>query len=616
MSAALASAPAANPATDDALWASEDAAWSEVLDRRSRRESVEEDDCRKREAVWRSRARRAGLIIGMAVPSRRQTDCPQGDRQRSAWERAKADQQAQDAAQLKVVAKGLRATGFMVVEGDGGLFYLGRVLPEDWAYCDALASSFVGGVIDVSVLGMARIRDAETNQNGFEAVLRALNRSATEDRSIDLDAEDERLDAGCCIRIPAEFRDTVALNDHGFVSNFDALVQLAPTICLDRARQVAASCGLCDDGYAHGQRAWDAEGFADLMDQERALREPRPEERVRFLAGGLFPLGMLSAVVGEGGQGKGTLMLQLGAAVSSGAGDVFGASVDPDCKGGGVAYLSGEDARGEALGRMMALGSGGLVATGVRVIYAGQGNALQAAFAKVRMMPTVRLVVIDPVSRWMSAGRLEDSADVDAFLRECDDLAKDTGAAVVVVAHPPKTRGGMRKLSGSDLAPHGSAVWFTRCRQVLIFERQKRRSGFGATLLVSKCNLRSGAPQGTVIDLDFDTGTGIHTLSADPSAPASRTKQKAEAAADAADADASVVAALVGRLGTDAMVFRTGEASLYSRRQRTPADHPEIAGWSRGRIEKATDRATVAGLLLRGVTGALSMTGSRPSPNT
>lgn len=215
--------------------------------------------------------------------------------------------------------------------------------------------------------------------------------------------------------------------------------------------------------------------------------DPEPRE---WLAGGWLPAGRVALLTGAGGGGKSLLALQLAAGIA--AGDRNPLHCDPrgdaaegpmlDGEPGTAVFATWEDEPAEVLRRLAwagvdraalgdrlhvldLAGAGALWGPGPDSLEAGPtpaGDALESHVRDARP----RLVVIDPTAGAFAANE-NARAEVRAWLSHLGALAADTGAAVVLIAHPPKTehafsgstdwRGGVRALW--TLGPEDARGW-------------------------------------------------------------------------------------------------------------------------------------------------------------
>ncbi len=208
--------------------------------------------------------------------------------------------------------------------------------------------------------------------------------------------------------------------------------------------------------------------------------EPKPRE---WLAPAWLPAGRAALLTGTGGSGKSLLALQLAAGIAGGDRNPLhgdprgGADQGPMLDGnpGLALFCTWEDEPDEILRRLAwaavdreALADRLHVAdlAGLGPLWAADPDdgpaETEAGKAVADLIRTVRprLAVIDP-----TAGAYGDSendrAAVRAWLAHLGALAAETGAAVLLIAHPPKERAGDRRdYSGStDWRGGVRALW-------------------------------------------------------------------------------------------------------------------------------------------------------------
>ena len=216
---------------------------------------------------------------------------------------------------------------------------------------------------------------------------------------------------------------------------------------------------------------------------------------------GRFPIGQVSAVVGNGGLvgsgrcvGKGWLTCDMAAHVSTGTDWPDGSP----CERGSVLMANADDDVGTVRFRLG--GCGADVSRVAQVLWRGTGHPLPAGhrsavdllIGAVEAMPGCRLLVIDPVAAFM--GRAPDRLNVHALAT----IAEQYRLAVVVVGDAQDVR------ASASLGRVATAVWQIKERQT---DRRRR-------LLVS---LTDGMQGGD--DLSFrieGNPTGVRWLPACP----------------------------------------------------------------------------------------------------
>ena len=171
-------------------------------------------------------------------------------------------------------------------------------------------------------------------------------------------------------------------------------------------------------------------------------------EAVRWLWHGRIPLGRLSLLVGRPGEGKSFATTDFAARVSSGR-------AWPDhapCVRGSVLLVSAEDDPGDTIrprldahdadpSRIHALQAvcGGRDAKGRPIEAAFTLADLDALRQAIERIGDVRLIVVDPIGSYMGA-RVDAHRDneVRAVLAPLGEIARQSGAAVLLVAHQRK----------------------------------------------------------------------------------------------------------------------------------------------------------------------------------
>lgn len=209
----------------------------------------------------------------------------------------------------------------------------------------------------------------------------------------------------------------------------------------------AALRAVADDllAAAGGARPAPAPGAGGWSPRITRFSDVQPEE-VRWLWPGYLPLGKLTVLDGDPGNGKSTLTCDLAARLSSGRAMPDGGASD---RGGpaGVVLLSAEDGpadtirpRLDAAGadvRRVALLECAVDGERERAVTLADLDLIAAAIAAV----DARLVVVDPLMAYLDRGT--DSyrdQDVRAVLAPLARLADRTGAAIVVIRHFSKAQ--------------------------------------------------------------------------------------------------------------------------------------------------------------------------------
>lgn len=234
---------------------------------------------------------------------------------------------------------------------------------------------------------------------------------------------------------------------------------------------------------------------------------PKPMAKDRFAAGygreGLFPMNCLSIVGAPGGMGKTTLLAWL--AVSTAVGHPF---LGLETTAGATLFVSAEDGPEEmqrkvgaltaqlpadchenAMQRVMVVCIPGDKSAAVTARYmrgfeaTKMGDQVVAAAKALteRCGLPVRLIVFDH-ARLIVCGDLNDSEAVSAATRALNRVASATGAAVVMLAHSPKSSLSANRpdeFSAADVLGSGAMVDNARCAAVMsgLVESERKKLG-------------------------------------------------------------------------------------------------------------------------------------------
>lgn len=215
------------------------------------------------------------------------------------------------------------------------------------------------------------------------------------------------------------------------------------------------------------------------------LADVEPEE-VRFLWHPRIPLGKLTIVEGDPGQGKSFLTAALAAAISRGSGLPGMGHFEP----GRVLFFTAEDGLGDTLRpRLDAMG-----ADVTRVFaYAepfdvGTESGLERVRGEMEKHRPA-LVIFDPITAYVGAATDTHRANqVRAVLAPLARLAESEGCAVLVVRHLAKRSGGKAIYRGL-----GSIDFTAAARSVLLVGSPPSEPG-SKVLLHIKCNVAEHAP--------------------------------------------------------------------------------------------------------------------------
>jgi len=175
---------------------------------------------------------------------------------------------------------------------------------------------------------------------------------------------------------------------------------------------------------------------------------------------GLLPLGIVAALVAQGGAGKSQLLMQLAVSVATG---ILLAGFWPVGAAGTVLMLCAEDSREEIHRRVhrifQQLGPAMTPAqqqvlkdrclirsmSGEDLLLTannGQGEVMRTAFADrllltVKEIDDLKLIIIDPSSRFRG-GDENSNADATRFVQALEYLAQATGATILIAHHTGK----------------------------------------------------------------------------------------------------------------------------------------------------------------------------------
>ena len=217
-----------------------------------------------------------------------------------------------------------------------------------------------------------------------------------------------------------------------------------------------------DDGTAEDLRA-ELESLADATQARVRRRAKEPElvrladvepQPVRWLCPGRIPLGKLTLIAGDPGLGKSFVTLDIAARVSCGAAWPSQSEVSEAVD---VLLLSAEDDLADTIRPRLDAANADVsrivMLTAVNDCGA-DGEMKERAFnlaadldaldSALQQMPNCRLVIVDPVSAYLPAGRGFDShrnSDVRAVLAPLAELAARHRVAVVAVTHLRKGEG-------------------------------------------------------------------------------------------------------------------------------------------------------------------------------
>lgn len=295
-----------------------------------------------------------------------------------------------------------------------------------------------------------------------------------------------------------------------------------------RFEQAAADAEARERAIETGQTPWQAAANGQAVTEAHAVAPARARRaktlsmsevetrRVEWLWPGRVPLGKLTLIAGDGGCGKSTLTADMAARVSTGAPWHDGAATlnEP----GGVLMLSAEDDPGDTIKpRLLAHGADCSRVHLLRSVIEVGGERM-ANLADVAAIdeaiggtPDCRLVVIDPVSAYVEAGRDDHkNSEVRGMLAPLSELAERKRVAIVCVHHLNKAMAGTKAL----YRVVGSIAWAAAARAawgVAIDEKDEAPNEADRRRLLVPLKMNCGKPARSwayhvVEDFGHDTG--------------------------------------------------------------------------------------------------------------
>lgn len=199
----------------------------------------------------------------------------------------------------------------------------------------------------------------------------------------------------------------------------------------------------------------------------RSYKDVKPE-KLDWLWPNRVPLGKLTLLVGHPGVGKSFLSLYMAAQVSTGRAwvDTFGSQ-----KQGNVLILTAEDDPGDTVVvRLLAAGADVSNIYEIEAVKTDKGlrglyNLTQDVpilMKAVHNIGNVRLVIIDPISAYMSGKNENKNAEVREYLNPLIELAKVKKLAIVGISHLNKNQemtAGQRILGSTGFLAATRAAW-------------------------------------------------------------------------------------------------------------------------------------------------------------
>ncbi len=298
---------------------------------------------------------------------------------------------------------------------------------------------------------------------------------------------------------------------------------------------------------------------------------------IQWVVADLIPREEIVLLVGKAGCGKSTLASELAQKIAN-YGNVpqqtfLGAEI---VTGGSVLIFPGEGAPQIWAQRLAIMGP----RKNVFVVNARE-LSLEQIIDTALTMPNLALVVLDPLSRWLSDEN--DNVDCGQVMRQLEYLTSKTGCAVLVVHHPKK--GMHRTIAAMGDAVRGGSVLVDRPRMVLaMIDRNDGLIDVG----VVKSNVgnawgANGQPR--------RFKRNVEKLTLDDAHGAPLTKHTASAAFDVygVDVDALVMETVSRLTLAGRKVRKSGANSVY--RNRSSA----LAVASRNTVEQAVNRLISSG---------------------
>lgn len=392
---------------------------------------------------------------------------------------------------------------------------------------------------------------------------------------------------------------------------------------VELGRLTAAAEAARDVGAPASQYALDLDSLAlnggynvaqlEARCRRLGLIERRDEdEAARWLVENLIPARKVILMAGEGSSGKSTILHELAVKLASedpGDATWLGRRISPDARGEAV-FISLEEDDSDFEAREKKLDPDGQALRRLNPWACKHQGELPAALDSVteranRGKP-IRLVVIDSASKFREGSEIIDS-DVNAFLDPLERLARETGAAVVVIHHLKKA-GQLRRPGRSVRAPidalreriSGHPAFINRPRLVLGMIRDTTSRGASHVICVKE-NLMLPDLEGRGFMCHRDEATWNHVLIEEydalalrgPSASASRASGPVDRAAD----ESAALAALAALVATGQKVTKTGQKSLFSLK------HQSLSGIPRARIDAAVSSLVESGRVQNGANG-------------
>lgn len=238
-----------------------------------------------------------------------------------------------------------------------------------------------------------------------------------------------------------------------------------------------AAAGLAID-LSRGGSGFDGTDLGDLLAE--------PDEIVQWLVQDRIRAGGVCMLAGKPKAGKSTLARDLALQVARG-----GSWLGWRCTAGVVWYLCYEDQRDDVRAHFRRMGASH---DPVRLFFPNTGADIMRQIHRQAMKERPALIVVDTMQRLVSVRELNDYAEVTKKLAPILELAKESGAAVLLVHHASK---GERQ--GID-AVLGSTALTGSCANIFFFSRNEQYRTFRTSQRVGP-----ELPE-MIVTLDAETG--------------------------------------------------------------------------------------------------------------
>jgi hypothetical protein len=157
------------------------------------------------------------------------------------------------------------------------------------------------------------------------------------------------------------------------------------------------------------------------------------EASTDFVVDGLLPAGGLSALCGKPKCGKSTLARQLAVCVAEGR-----PFLDRDTEQGAVLYFALEEKESEIKMNLQRLGATSTTRIKVLTGAVPKKHAAEALRQTMQVEQGVRLIILDPIFRFLPVKDNNDYVTVNNALEEIMEIARHTGAHILAVHHMKK----------------------------------------------------------------------------------------------------------------------------------------------------------------------------------